>query len=144
MERIERRIFIAAVPAKVFSYLLDPTHLPEVWPSVVEMSNVQTKPDGSPQSDDWTYKMAGVKFHGHTEYIEVQWDRLIVFRSTGGIPATFRWTFTPHEGGTTYIAEVEYEIPGALLGRLAAPFLRRLNEREADTMMQNTKERMEA
>ncbi len=144
MEKIERSIFIAATPAKVFGYLLDPTHLPEVWPSMVEISNVQTKPDGTPQSDDWTYKMAGVKFHGHTEFVEVQRDRLIVFRNKSGIPSTFRWTFTPHEGGTTYQAEVEYEIPGVLLGRLAAPFLRRLNEREAETMMQNTKERMEA
>ncbi len=144
METIKRSTFIAAPPAKVFGYLLDPTHLPEVWPSMVEISNVQTKPDGTPQSDDWTYKMAGVKFHGHTEYIEVQRDRLIVFRTKGGIASTFRWAFEPREGGTFYTAEVEYEIPGLLLGRLAGPFLRRLNEREAETMIQNTKERLEA
>ncbi len=143
MEKINKSIFIAAAPAKVFNYLLDPTHLPEVWPSMVEVSIVKTKPDGTPQTTTWTYKMAGVKFHGQTEYVEVQHERLIVFKNEKGIPSTFRWTLEPRENGTDFKTEVEYEMPGVLLGRLAAPFLRRLNEREADTMLQNTKERME-
>ncbi len=144
MEKIQKTTFIGAPPSKVFSYLLDPNHLPEVWPSMVEVSNVKTKPDGTPQSYDWTYKMAGVKFHGKCEVVEVQRDRLIAFSNASGIPSKFRWTFEPRENGTDYSAEVEYEMPGALLGRLAAPFLRRLNDREAETMAQNTKERLEA
>jgi uncharacterized protein YndB with AHSA1/START domain len=142
MEKVKRSIFINAPPAKVFGYLSDPAHLPEVWPSMIEVSNVQAKPDGA-NSWDWVYKMAGMKFQGRAETVEVQRDRLRVFRNEKGIVSTFRWTFEPRDNGTDFTAEVEYEIPGALLGRLAAPFLRRLNEREADTMMQNTKERME-
>ncbi len=144
MEKIKRITFIEAPPAKVFGYLADPTHLPEVWPSMVEVSNVNTKPDGTPQSFDWTSKMAGMKFRGHAEFLEVQRDRLMVFSNASGIPSRFRWTFAPRDNGTDYAAEVEYELPGALLGRLAAPFLRKLNEREAETMIQNTKERLEA
>ena len=32
--------------------------------SLVEVSRVEAKPDGA-HSFDWTYKMAGLKFHGH-------------------------------------------------------------------------------
>jgi uncharacterized protein YndB with AHSA1/START domain len=78
MERIKRTVFVEAPPAKVFGYLMDPRNLPEIWPSMVEISNVKTKLDGMPASNDFTYKMAGVKFHGHTEFTEVERDRRIV------------------------------------------------------------------
>ena len=142
METVRRNVFIEAQPARIFEYLDDPQHLLEIWPSMVEVTNAKVTPDGA-QSFDWTYRMAGVKFHGHSETPEVVRDRLRVFRNEGGIPSTFRWSFEPRANGTEFTLEVEYQLPGMLLGRLAAPFLRRLNEREADTMVANLKERME-
>jgi len=143
MERIKRTAFIEAPPAKIFGYLMDPRNLPEIWPSMVEVSNVKTKPDGTTQGNDFTYKMAGVKFHGHTEFADVQRDRIIVWKSEGGIKSTIRWSFEPHGKGTDITDEVEYELPANLLTRLAAPFLRKLNEHEADACVSNLKERME-
>jgi len=143
MERIKRTVFIEAPPAKVFGYLIDPKNLPEIWPSMVEVSNVKTKPDGTAESNDFTYKMAGVKFHGHTELTDVERDRQIVWKSEGGIKSTIRWTFAPHGKGTDVIDEVDYELPANLLTRLAAPFVRRINEHEADACVQNLKVRME-
>jgi uncharacterized protein YndB with AHSA1/START domain len=143
MEKIRKFAFIEAPPAKIFGYLTEAANLTEIWPSMVEVKNVQAKPDGA-HSFDWTYKMAGVKFHGHCETIEVQRDRLRLDRNASGIPSTFRWTFDARDDGTDVALEVEYETPGQLLGRLAAPFLRRLNEREADSLVHNLKERMEA
>ncbi len=143
MEKIRKYAFIEAPPTKIFSYLTEPAHLLEIWPSLVEVSNVQTTPNGA-HSFDWTYKMAGLKFHGHAETVEVQRDRLRLVRNASGIPSTFRWTFEPRDDGTDLALEVEYEMPGKLLGRLAAPFLRRLNERDADSLVHSLKERMEA
>jgi len=143
MEKIKRSVFIDAPPAKIFAYLTDPMHYPEFWPSMVEISNVKMKPDGTPQSDDFTYKMAGVKFHGHAEFVEVQRDRAILLKSEGGIRSTIRWGMEPRDHGTEFSDEIEYELPANLLTRLAEPFLRRLNEREADTVLTNLKERME-
>jgi uncharacterized protein YndB with AHSA1/START domain len=143
MERIKRTIFIEAPPAKVFGYLMDPRNLPEIWPSMVEISNVQTRPDGTTASNDFTYKMAGVKFHGHSEFADVQRDRHIAWKTEGGIRSTFHWTLTPHDNGTEVLDEVEYELPPSLLTRLAAPFVRRINEHEADLCVQNLKLRME-
>jgi uncharacterized protein YndB with AHSA1/START domain len=142
MERITRQAHIDVPPAKVFGWLTQPLHMLEIWPSMVEQTNVQTRPDGT-NSFDWTYKMAGVKFHGHCDTDEVEPDRLIVSRNRSGIPGTFRWSFQPRDGGTDVDLEVEYEMPGLLLGRLAAPFIRKLNEREAETLVGNLKERME-
>ena len=39
--------------------------------------------------------------------------------------------------------KTEYEIPQKLLGKLAEPFVRKLNEREADTFLANLKDRVE-
>jgi uncharacterized protein YndB with AHSA1/START domain len=143
MERIKRTVFIEAPPAKVFGYLMDPKNLPEIWPSMVEVSNVKTKPDGTTESNDFTYKMAGVKFHGHSEFTDIKRDNRIVWKTEGGIKSTFRWTLTPHGNGTEVLDEVEYELPANVLARLAAPFVRRANEHEADTCVNNLKVRME-
>jgi carbon monoxide dehydrogenase subunit G len=143
MERIKRTIFIEAPPAKVFGYLMDPKNLPEVWPSMVEVTNIKTKPDGTTESNDFTYKMAGVKFHGHTEFTDIDRDRHIVWKSGGGIKSTIRWTLAPHGNGTDVLDEVEYELPASVLARLAAPFVRRVNEHEADACVQNLKVRLE-
>ncbi len=143
METIKRSAFIDAPPAKVFSYLMDPNNLPEVWPSMVDVSNVKSKADGTVESNDFTYKMAGVKFKGHTDFVDIERNRRIVWKSDGGIKSTIRWTFSPHGKGTEVIDEVEYEMPRSLLSRLAAPFVRRINEHEADVCIQNLKARME-
>lgn len=144
MERIKKTVFIEAPPAKVWSYLMDPRNLPEIWPSMVEVSNVKTKGDGSAESNDFTYKMAGVKLQGHSRITDVEKNRSIVWKSDGGIQSTIRWTFAPRGSGTEVVDEVEYEMPATLLSRLAAPIVRRINEHEADVTVNNLKARMES
>ena len=142
MEKIQKSVVIDVPPAKAFAYLTDAAHLPEIWPSMVEVKNVIATPDGA-HSFDWTYKMAGIHFHGHAETLEVVKDRYRLVGNEKGIQSTFRWTFDAHGGGTKLELEIHYEVPIPVLGRLAAPFLRRLNEREAETLLQNLKERLE-
>jgi uncharacterized protein YndB with AHSA1/START domain len=99
MERIKRTVFIEAPPAKVFGYLMDPKNLPEIWPSMVEVSNVKTKPDGTTEGNDFTYKMAGVKFQGHTEFTDVERDRRIVWKSDPLDLRAARQRDRPHRRG---------------------------------------------
>jgi carbon monoxide dehydrogenase subunit G len=143
MERIQRSILIDAPAARVFDFLTQPENLLEISPSLVEVSNVEVSADGA-HAFDWTYKMAGARFHGRSRTIDVERDQRRVVRSEGGIVSTFTWGFVPREKGTELTAIVDYELPLALLGRLAAPFLRHLNEREAETLLENLKERLEA
>ncbi len=142
MAKIEEAIHIAAPVEKVFAYLVDPINLPEFWPSFDEVRNVQQMPNGG-YCWDWTYKMAGVRFEGRTEHKEFILAQHLVSQSGGSIPSSFTWDFQPEEGGTHLTVQVEYTIPSALLGKLVEPFIVKLNEHEAKTVLANLKTRME-
>jgi hypothetical protein len=66
-----------------------------------------------------------------------------VTKATGQIPATFDYSFKAENGYTKLEVKTEYEIPKTLLGKLAEPFVLKLNEREADTFLANLKDRVE-
>ena len=46
MAKIEKTITINAPVEKVFGYVSEPTNLPEIWPSLVEVTDVQPLPNG--------------------------------------------------------------------------------------------------
>ena len=69
--------------------------------------------------------------------------RHVVEKNTGQIPSTFDWAFAPGNGGTTVTVKADYEIPAKLLGKFTEPFIVRLNEREAETVLANLKDRIE-
>jgi uncharacterized membrane protein len=142
MPNVRKSIEIKAPVSEVFAFMAAPEHLPEIWPSMMEVSNVKVKPDGG-RSYDWIYKMAGMRFHGHSETTEVQRNRLSVVKNEKGIRSTFRWSYQGRDDTTQVTVEVDYEIPGAILGKLAEPFIRKINEREAETVLGNLKARLE-
>ncbi|WP_242342278.1 SRPBCC family protein [Anaeromyxobacter terrae] len=142
MERIEKKILIEVEATRVFEYLGDPKNLLEIWPSLVEVSNVQLM-EGGRSSWDWTYKMAGLRFHGRSETIEAVRPTRRVTKNEKGIPSTLEWTFTQRDHGTEVAVKVDYELPLPLLGHVAELFLRHSNEREAETLLHNLKERLE-
>jgi uncharacterized membrane protein len=143
MKMLERSVTIAAPAEKVFSYVEQPQNLPEVWPSLVEVTDVADLPKGGHRFH-WLYKMAGLRFEGETETVEYELNKHVVTKSTGQIPSTYDWTFVPENGSTRLDVKVEYEIPQTLLGKLAEPFIVKLNEREADAFIGNLKDRIEA
>ena len=142
MPTVRRSIEIAAPVAQVFDYVADPRHLLEIWPNMVEITNVAPHPDGG-TGFDWVYKMAGVKVRGHSEDVEFVRNQCVVSRSEAGIPNTFRWRYDDKDGATALTLEVDYEPPRSVFGRLARPFLDRINRRDAETLLKNLKTRME-
>jgi uncharacterized membrane protein len=140
MATIRRSIAIRAPVEQVFEYVADPTHLPEIWPSMAAVRNVQVHPTGS--SFDWDYKLLGMRIHGHSDPVEMVKNQRQVTRSVKGIPNTFRWLYESRAGETIVTLEVDYEVP--LLGRLATGVVGRVNEREAETLLNNLKRKMEA
>lgn len=142
MAKIQKSISIKAPLVQVFEYATHPENLPEIWPSMVEVSNVKRTPDGA-HSFDWIYKMAGIHFKGHAETIDVKQNARVVVKNETGIPSTFIWTYAGEDGGMKVNLEVDYTLPNRLLEKLAEPFLHRINEREAETLLANLKMRME-
>jgi uncharacterized membrane protein len=140
MARVHRSILIHAPIERVFEYMADPIHLPEIWPSMIMVRNVTPSPRGN--SFDWDYKMLGVRIQGHSEAVEIVKNERHVTRSEKGIPNTFRWLYVTKPEGTEVTLEVDYEVP--VLGRLAEGIVGRVNEREGEMMLKNLKIKMEA
>lgn len=142
MRKFEKSVFIDTPVERVFDYMTWPSNLPDIWPSLIDVENVERKEDGSHRFD-WTYKMAGVRFHGHSEATVTEKNRTVIARNEGGIGSTFRYRYEPSDGGTQLSLEVEYEVPRSVLEKLAEPIITRINEREADSLLKNLKELME-
>lgn len=143
MTTIKRSIVIKAPVKDVWAYVDDPVHLPEIWPSMLEVKDVETLPKGGHRYH-WLYKMAGMRFEGDSETVEFEPERHFVQKNTGQIPSSFDWTFVPENGSTRIEMTTEYEMPKTLLNKLTEPFVEKLNEREADTFLANLKDRVEA
>jgi uncharacterized membrane protein len=140
MPTIRKSIAIRAPIDRVFDYVGDPRNLPEIWPSLVAIRNVERHPAGD--SFDWDYQLLGMRIHGHSEPVERVQNARLVTHNVTGIPGTFRWTYDRRGDETEVTLEVDYEVP--VLGRFALGIVGRINEREAHTLLANLKRRMES
>ena len=143
MAKLEKTITVTAPVDKVFEYVSLPTNMPEIWPSLVEIKDLEPVPSGG-YSWAYAYKMAGMRFEGTGQHIEHIPNQRTVSKGRGGIESTLTWTFQPDDGGTKVTFEAEYTVPVPLLGKLAEALIVRQNEGEAELLMANLKARMEA
>lgn len=143
MEKVSTSVWIDAPVEKVFAFWADPANRVELWPSLVEIKDVERLPEGGTRHK-WVYKMAGVRLEGHAEVIEYVPNERIVEREFNGIQATMTWTYQPEDGGTRVNTDVEYEVPLPVLGKLAERVIVKQNHKEAQQVADNLKARMEA
>ena len=59
MSKLEKSITINAPVEKVFDYIHNQTNLPEIWPSLIEITDMKPLANGG-WSNRWKYKMAGI------------------------------------------------------------------------------------
>ena len=97
MARMERSSEIHVPMERVFGYVADPSHLPEFWPSMMEVKDVEPLPNGGHRFR-WLYKMAGMRFEGASECVEYVPNQGFVGKYTGDIEGTATWTFLPKAG----------------------------------------------
>ena len=143
MAKVQKTVTINAPVEKVFSYISDPTNLPEIWPSLIEVSDVKFLPSGG-HTNRWVYKMVGKRFEGTSETTEQIPNQRIVDETKGGVKSTQTWTFQSEAGGTRVTFTVEYTVPIPVLGKLAEAIIVRINDHEGDIVMANLKAIMEA
>jgi uncharacterized membrane protein len=136
-------VTIHAPVEEVFAYVQEPTNLPEFWPSLLEVKDVEQLPNGGTRFK-FVYKMAGMQFTGTSEDTEVIANQRVVNRSRGGVESTMVWTYQPEGEGTKVTVETEYTVPVPLLGRLAEAVIVKLAENEGELLLLNLKARMEA
>lgn len=144
MAKVVRSVTINVPVEKVFEYLDDPINLPEIWPSLVEVSDIKRTPEGVGSTNRWVYKLAGIRLEGINEFTEyVKNERIVAKASGGGLESTQTYTFESTNGGTKFTSETIYTIPIPVLGKLAEAVVVKLNENEADVFMANLKARLE-
>jgi uncharacterized protein YndB with AHSA1/START domain len=143
MAKIKKTITINAPREKVFGYISEPTNLPEIWPSLVEVKDVRRLPNGG-TSNRWVYKMAGIRLEGTSEDAEYVANQHLVSKTKGGANSTQTWMLQPEAGGTKVTFEIQYTVPVPVLGKLAEAIIVKMNEHEGDLVLANLKARMEA
>jgi uncharacterized membrane protein len=142
MARFHKRIEIKAPVSKVFSFVEDPNHGPEVMTNMIEVKDVQGS--GKGKHYKWVWNMAGIKLQGENTYIEDETDKRLVINSKGGVESTWTYNFEPRGDATILDLDIEYKIPVPVLGKLAENLLLKRNEREGETNLQNLKEKLES
>ena len=139
---IDKDVTIKVPPEKVFGFLEEPKHFTEIMPSLIDVTNVEKLPAGGYRYH-WLYKLAGVKFEGETETTEFVSPETIIDRTKGEIESTFKWKFLKENGHTKVRLGIDYKVPTKILGKVSEPYLVRLNEREAEMILSNLKDRLE-
>jgi uncharacterized membrane protein len=142
MIKTGKSITINAPVKKIFDYLMEPTNQPEIWPSLMEIKDVQRLPDGKIKNR-WVYKMAGIRLEGTSEGVESVANQRIVSKTKGGVESTQTWMFQPEGDETKVTFEVEYTVPIPVLGKLAEAIIVKMNEHEGEVILANLKSRME-
>jgi uncharacterized membrane protein len=142
MFTIKKTVIINAPVKKVFSFMDDPTNLPEIWPSMVEVKNVRSNSRGWPIYE-WVYKMGGMKFQGEQDTLERIQYKHITTKSTKGMESHFDFDYKDLGDKTEIVLVVEYTVPVPLVKKLAEQIVGKLNEHEADLMLANLKARLE-
>lgn len=140
MAIIGEAVTINAPVEKIFDYISTPNNLPEFWPSLVEVTDVQSLPKGGYKAR-YVYKMAGIRFKGTGEYTEIVQNKSLVIVTKGGISSVLTWTFRSQANRTRVALTINYKIPVPLLGKLAEAVVEKMNEQELAFMLANLRVR---
>ncbi len=142
MARIHKSVEIKAPVEKVYSYIDDPRNSPEWVTNMIEVPDVTGS--GVGKHFNWVWNMSGIKFKGESTYTEYTPNKRIVFKSKGGIDATWDYKFESQKNVTILDLDIEYSIPVPVLGKLAEKLILKHNERDADMALGNLKDRLES
>lgn len=142
MVKFEKSILVGAPVERVWEYLADHTHLPEIWPSLWEIKDLKKLPTG--YTFKYAYKMAGMRFEGTCEDVEFLTKDRIVTKIMGGIEGTITLRFEPMGTQTRVYFMPEYKIPTTLLAKYPEPMFLKFGEHEALFLLENLKMFLEA
>jgi len=135
-------IVIEAPLPEVFAYVNDLTTMPNWLTGLVEVRNVIGT--GVGQQCDWTFKMIGVELRGAAVVVDCVPNERCTHQSIGMLSSDWTNIVEPHEDGTKLIVEVEYTLPGAVLGKLAEHLTIRRMKRDLHSSLLNVKEMLES
>jgi len=144
MLTVREHIDLAVPSERTFDFMDAPARQTTITPSLSESTLLERLPNGGSRAR-YTYRILGLSFSGEVRATDYVPRERIVWSMTGDLQGTIRWYFEPNETGCRFTYAATYRIPGPrLLRPLARPLVRRYNERETRTLLQNLKERLES
>jgi uncharacterized protein YndB with AHSA1/START domain len=141
MLKLEKKVTIKAPIEKVFGFVEKPEYLPQIWPAVYEVKEIERIPTGGHRFV-WLYNMVGHPMKGTFETFKFESGKLIVDKLAGDLEGTFTWRFVGHDGITDVILEEEL-VPKKTLPKEELLFFERRKEFETEIVLENLKARLE-
>jgi hypothetical protein len=92
MSKIEKRVLVSCSLERLYTYVPEVAWLPELWPGLLEVGEVQRLPLGGVMAR-WLYKTTGVLFEELDERCEPLVDRDGSLTRLGNINCAMRWRF---------------------------------------------------
>lgn len=137
MPKVTRSFTVKRQPEAVIDYIADVQNHPAFIQPLKSVGKVAGDPKVKGSSWDWTFVMGGVELTGKAETADYQKGKRYSFKTTG-IQSTFVYSAEPSNGGSRVTAEVNYEVPQSVLGKVAdKAVVERMNERDADKAAEN-------
>lgn len=134
---------IDAPVERVTEIAMDPRHWASWWVNLSEPKKVEGD-GGAGTVVEHSYLMAGVPFRVTTRVLQNEptatGGRHVRLEFGGPLKGWQSWDYEPSGSGTMVSAEIEYNVPGAAVGKFADRVLvERLQERAREQTLENLK-----
>lgn len=146
MPEVEQSIEIAAPPERVFDLIAnEPERMAEWWPPIELQERVTPPPTALGSVSRYVYNMMGVKIRGEHEVKALNENQHLIVKTVSGIDSSFTFRFEPSATGTRLTINVDYTLPGSVLGQLLNRIaLEQKNERDLEEGLANLKRIVES
>jgi uncharacterized protein YndB with AHSA1/START domain len=145
MSHLSTTFRVDAPPDTVFGLVADPARAPEWQTMITEMGEISGRPGGVGSSYIGFYRVAGRRIEGH--FIVTAAERPTLLQAAGTTRGGWaRWTTVIEavEGGSEVRVDLEYELPGELIGSLFGILTGNRLEQEFRRTYDNLRELAEA
>ncbi len=139
MSRVAKSAVINNKADQIMNYIADVRNHPAFIGPLKSVANLNGDPKQAGTSWDWTFVMAGVEFTGRAETIAYESGRKFTYKTTTGVQSTFVYSAESQGNGVKVSIDVTYEVPDALLSRMQAAVIEKLNDAEGSRAVENLK-----
>ncbi len=144
MAKVTKAIDIAAPAERIFGTLDDPKAMPIYVPAVTNVTDVLGTGNRVGDTFRVTYGLMGMHFDLKFTNTEHDPARRIARRFDGPMKGAMTFTLEPRGNSTSVEIDVDYEMSGGVLGKAVDKLLvERMNEKNAERMLENLKMLME-
>lgn len=139
MSRVAKSAVISNKPDQIMNYIADVKNHPAFIGPLKSIANLNGDPKKAGTSWDWTFVMAGVEFSGRAETVSYEAGKKFSYKTTTGVQSTFTYTAEPQGNGVKVTVDVTYDVPQALLSKMQAAVVEKLNDAEGSRAVENLK-----